>query len=95
MILIQVLAQHKAVWSDEKQELKKRIEELEKKFVDTRNNLTKDTQEFNKVCQNCERLIPLWTSNLISNLVVCYMKKILKVKNDPMPVHKQRASRSS
>ena len=50
MILFQVLAQHKAVWADEKQELRRRVDELEKKFVETRNNLTKDTQEFNKVC---------------------------------------------
>ena len=46
---MQVLAQHKAVWSDEKKEFQKRIGELEAKVITSRNALSKDTAEFNKV----------------------------------------------
>ncbi|XP_067936516.1 centrosomal protein of 83 kDa-like isoform X2 [Watersipora subatra] len=52
-----VLAQHKAVWADEKKELKKRVDELDAKVIVSRNALSKDTAEFNKKKQIYSKLV--------------------------------------
>lgn len=58
---LQVLAQHKAVWADEKQDLKKRIEQLDSKLHETKQALEKATTDHCKVMNVCDNLnIPFY-----------------------------------
>ena len=41
--------QHKAVWADEKAELKKRLEQLNSRVTETKDVLSKEAGEYNKV----------------------------------------------
>lgn len=49
-----MLAQHKAVWADEKTELNKRIEQLDAKVRESREALNKGTAEHAKVTISTE-----------------------------------------